>query len=136
MKAPYTYLQPTPDVDGGNTFYPVVGGPTPESYVIVIHGTVEIDDGAPVTSILEAIWSANNLDTRPRGQEIRSMCVGDIVIVGAEIHRAVIVGFEKLPEAEAVMILAGRTLVRGKLVDASSTPMEDHYYEALPVFRR
>lgn len=136
MKASYTYLQPTPDELGRNMYDPAFGDSTPESYVIVVHGTVEIDDGASTTAILEAIWAANNLDSRPRGQEIRSMCVGDIVIVRAEIHRAAIVGFEKLPADMAVVVLAGRTLVCHKLVDASSTPMEDHYYEALPVFRR
>lgn len=129
MKARYTYLQPTPDDDGRNIFDSDEDR-TPEFYVIVIHGCVVVEDEATTEHILEAIWWANNLDSRPRGQDIRSMCIGDIVIVGAEIYRAmrggIDGGFEKLDEP--VTLLAGRTLVRGEVVEASSTPMEDHYY--------
>ncbi len=134
MKASYTYLQPTPDADGRNMLDPGFD-PPPEFYVIVVQGTVRIDDGASDEHILEAIWQANNIDSRPRGQEIRSMCIGDLVIVQGQIYRAEVVGFKPF-SGDDVTVLAGKTLVRHKLVAASSTPMEDHYYEALPVFRR
>lgn len=57
----------------------------------------------PMAHILEFIWQRHNIgdgdgEDRPRAQEIRSMCIGDVVEIDNEYWVAASAGFEQLLE--------------------------------------
>lgn len=96
----YLYYQPA---GGRLTLAPYASEDVqPEAaYEMVYEGDVRVEDDASDIDTLERIWLTHNADERPRGQEIRSMSVGDVVEVDGRRWMAAVVGFEPMGEEYA-----------------------------------
>lgn len=110
MKLHYQYYQPKPDAHGRNMVMLGIDKPTDWTYCEVYNGEVVTDSNVlslstdpndfPVNNTLEEIFAIHNRDNRPRGREIRSMSVGDIVVIHGEVWLVESIGFKKLEGAD------------------------------------
>lgn len=101
----YHYLQAVAPDSKGRSFWDP-DHPTTTVYVNVFSEDFP-RDGHPVTRILETLWKRHNVDGRPRGPEIRSMSIGDVLVLieeGADpaVYRCVRVGWEPLQDEDLV----------------------------------
>jgi len=73
----YTYLQTT--TDDGRMVFPRI--PTEGVFLVnVYEGTIELDEHG-VAALPERIWCEHNHPERPKGPVIRSMVVGDVLVI-------------------------------------------------------
>lgn len=102
MQVHYTYYQPIstdPERRGVHILIPRVEAPQDYTYLAVHEGDIEVGDH-PVEA-LEQLWAEHNAPDRPRGPEIRSMCMGDIVdLEELGLWIAAQVGWRKMNELE------------------------------------
>jgi hypothetical protein len=90
----YEYFQPVPD-EKGRTMYVM---PYDDLSQYTYHKVYEAEatvEHLPFMEVLEFIWTQHNRRDRPRGQEIRSMSVGDLVRINGELWMADLAGFKK-----------------------------------------
>lgn len=93
----YRYFQPLPDAHGST----MLGYWRRDCDLLTLvkaatYREVFAEDLSECT--LESIWCRHNVDSRPRAQEIRSMCVGDVVELDGRWWVVASVGFVPLAE--------------------------------------
>lgn len=105
----YTYYQPLGPVGeerGGFMLTPGLDTPADHRYIPVYEGTVTHRDEQDLMIALEAVWATHNAGDRPRGREIRSMCVGDICDLGEYgVWVVDMVGWRRIEEREIPELL-------------------------------
>lgn len=128
----YRYYQPAPGSDPLRPLNNIVTPPYAGPYVLVYVGCVEADtdyrtafedDEREQMRMAEAVWSENNADDRPRDNEVRSMCVGDVLALtnedfGTVWLQASAYGFWFI---DPPLIEADAALVRGRVVPIDET---------------
>lgn len=100
----YDYLQ---GMDGdGRMILPFLHNPADDERLIYVHvfrGEIEGSDSALATA--EGAYLRHNRDDRPRGREIRSLSMGDVVVVhapdGPKVLLCVTVGFAEIVDEDA-----------------------------------
>lgn len=75
---------------------PLLRGYEPgDTLILVVRGDIEIAPGAEQTAC-EYFWTELNVDDRPWGDRVRSMSMGDVVVLGEDAYTPVTLGFERV----------------------------------------
>lgn len=67
-------------------------------------GWAEAVESESVDTVPEIMWARHNADDRPSGQTCRSMCMGDVVVVGEVAYACESVGFRRLDAAPQTVL--------------------------------
>jgi hypothetical protein len=104
----YALWFPRLEVGGGHHMVEYFMDETPKDagpYLRVFEGDINTNNvdllNNPIARVLESIWKRHNIgddgdENRPRAQEIRSMCAGDIVQIDGEFWTPEMVGWKQL----------------------------------------
>lgn len=66
---------------------------------VFVIGWVDELEAGQADDVPEMMWARHNADSRPSGETCRSMCMGDVVVVGERAYACEDMGFRALDES-------------------------------------
>lgn len=95
---PATWLANVTGVDGSQraafTRISEASAYRPDDHFVV--GWTEEVEADRIEDVPEILWGRHNIDRRPSGKTCRSMCMGDVVVVGEVAFACESIGFRRL----------------------------------------